>query len=140
MQVMQRPSEADILSTGIIFDGNALQNITVFVSRKGHLFSFISAPLFLRWNRFPRSPSDNRLCVPWPRPHRRDDRQNDERDSNDQVSHLSHPLPQGPLPAHLSTASAMPVAFQVLWTPDNSLFFKGNQIQEPAISRGGWKS
>jgi hypothetical protein len=34
------------LSTGIIFDGNALQNITVFVSRKGHLFSFIAAPLF----------------------------------------------------------------------------------------------
>jgi hypothetical protein len=43
--VVQRPSEEDIRSTGIIFDGNALQNITVFVSRKGHL-SFISAPLF----------------------------------------------------------------------------------------------
>jgi hypothetical protein len=46
--VLQRPSEEDIRSTGIIFDGKALQNVTVFVSRKGHLFSFISSPLFLQ--------------------------------------------------------------------------------------------
>jgi hypothetical protein len=45
--VLQRPSEEDIRSSGIIFDGNALQNVTVFVSRKGHLVSFIFAPLFL---------------------------------------------------------------------------------------------
>jgi len=46
-QELQRPPEEDSRFTGIIFDGNALQNVTVFVSRKGHLVSFISAPLFL---------------------------------------------------------------------------------------------
>src|SRR5659263_635130 len=95
---MQRPSEEDIRSTGIIFDGNALQNITVFVSRKGHLVSFIAAPLFLRVFRFPRSTSEIRLCVPCPRLHRRDDFQNDERDSHHQVPHRSHLPPRRPCP------------------------------------------
>jgi hypothetical protein len=48
-QELQRPPEEDSRFTGIIFDGNALQKVTVFVSRKGHLVSFISAPLFLWW-------------------------------------------------------------------------------------------
>src|SRR5512146_1626407 len=45
---LQMPLEDDVLSTGIIFTGKALQYVTVFVSRKGHFLSFIAAPLLPR--------------------------------------------------------------------------------------------
>jgi len=100
-QELQRPPEEDSRSTGIIFDGNALQNVTVFVSRKGHLVSFISAPRFLCWFRFPRLPPLRRLRVPCTRFHRGDHRQNDVCDSDHQVPHRSHLLPQGPPRAYI---------------------------------------
>src|SRR5659263_329999 len=126
----------DSLSTGIIFDGNALQNVTVFVSRKGHLISFISAPLFLWWFRFSRSTLGNFSCVPCPRPHRGKYRQNDVRDSHHQVPHLSHLPPRGPLPAHLTTAKVVPGPVPGSQAPHNNLLIKGITGRRPAR---GWK-
>jgi len=106
-QVLQRPSEEDIRSTGIIFEGNALQNVTVFVSRKGHLVSFISAPLFLSW-----FVSSDRLLGTFTRalPAVSPRRPPSERCMRFPITRYPsfHLLSAGPLPAPTSIASAMP--------------------------------
>jgi len=50
--------------------------------------------------------------------HRRDDPQYDERDSDHQVSHLSHLLLRRPSPATISTALHVPVRVQSPRTSD----------------------